>query len=257
LLPLRVDLHCHLLPEIDDGPKTLQEALLLARALTEMGFSQAVATPHYIEGYSLEYRRRVAEAHTRLVQAVEAEKIPLKVFLGGELLLQPGLVDLAQKGELPTLNGTRYLLLELPLYQPLPLYAGEVFFMLQARGYIPILAHPERMETFQVGDGKICHLVRSGVLLQVNLGSLIGAFGPSVKKLARDLLKNDLVTFLATDSHAAALPALLADGLAKLSLPPALLGENPHRALQDGEIPLPCLQQTPPWTARIRKILGL
>ena len=256
-LPPKIDLHCHLLPGVDDGPKTLKDALLMARSLADRGFSHVVATPHYIEDYSRDFRNRVEEAYTRFKGALEAEKIPLTVYLGGELILLPDLVGLAKRRELPTLNGTRYVLLELPLYQPLPLYMEEIFFTLKARGYVPLLAHPERMEAFKGDITKIYKLARKGILMQVNMGSLAGLYGPSARSLARELLQNNLAAFLATDSHDAALPGLIEEKLQKLSFPGNLLGENPQKVLRDEEIFFNPKKPTLSLTERARKILRL
>ncbi len=254
-LPSKIDLHCHLMAGVDDGPRTLKDSLLLARALVDSGFNHVVATPHYIEDYSRGYRRRVEEAHIHLTQSLQAEGIPLTVCLGGELMLLPGLADKAKERALPTLNGTRYILLELPLYQPLPLYAEEVLFALQARGYIPILAHPERMEAYKGGVDKLFSLTRKGILLQVNLGSLAGLYGPSVKGLARKLLRYGLAAFLATDSHDAGLLDLVARELKEPSPHQALLGKNPQIALRDEEVVVSPQQPPRSLAARVREIL--
>ncbi len=233
LLSPLIDLHCHLLPGVDDGPKDLADSLILAQSLVEKGFSHAVATPHYLEDYSRDCRRNIEGAYTQLTQALRAAGVPLTVYLGGELLVIPALMDLARERQLPTLNGTRYVLLELPLYQPLPLYMEDVFFALQARGYIPVLAHPERMDAFRDKVHMIYKLVSKGILVQVNLGSLAGVYGPAAKRLARGILKNGLAAFVASDSHDAALPELIKGELKKPSFPGYLLCENPQKALRD------------------------
>ena len=255
-LPPKIDLHCHLLPGVDDGPKTLKDALLLARSLADQGFSHVVATPHYIEDYSRDFRNRVEEAYTRFKGALEAEKIPLTVYLGGELMLIPGLGDLAKRRELPTLNGTRYVLVELPLYQPLPLYMEEVFFTLKARGYIPLLAHPERVEAFKKNSDKLYKLIQSGVLVQVNMGSLAGLYGSSANRLARKLLQNNLAAFLATDSHDASRVNLIAGELKKNSYSLDLLRGNPKKVLDDEEVHINPKKPALSLAERARKILG-
>lgn len=256
MLP-QIDLHCHLLPGVDDGPTTMKEALLLARSLMDKGFDQVVATPHYIEDYSRDFQNQVEETHALLIKALEAEKIPLKVYLGGELMLLPGLMDLAKGRELPTLNGSRYVLLELPLYQPLPLYMEDVFFTLKARGYIPLLAHPERMEAFKGDIIQLFNLTRKGILLQVNLGSLAGLYGSSAKKLARKLLRNGLASFLATDSHDASYVNLIAVELKNNSLSQELLRENPKKILEDKEVHINHNKPVLSLAERIRKTLGI
>ena len=225
-----MDIHCHLLPGVDDGPQNQEEALILARSLADKGFSQVVATPHYIEDYSQDYQQRVAAAHGRLVSAIESAKIPLTVHLGGELLLIPRLADLAARGGLPTLKESPFVLVELPLSQPLPLYAGEVFFALMSRGYAPILAHPERMAAFRNRLDGIHSLTEKGIYIQVNLGSLAGLYGKTIQRNARDILKKGLAHFLATDSHSPRHLDRVKDLLEDPGLTP-LLVDNPGKAL--------------------------
>jgi protein-tyrosine phosphatase len=255
LLPPFIDLHCHLLPDVDDGPKTLKDSLLLARSLADKGFSHVVATPHYIEDYSPDYRQRVEQSFRKLTHTLREEKVPLTVYLGGELLVTPALIALAKERELPTLNGTRYVLVELPLYQPLPLYMEDVFFALQARGYTPVLAHPERMEAFKGDIQKVYKLASRGICMQINLGSLVGVFGRSAKRLAIEMLKYHLAPFVASDSHDSALVDMVAAELSNPSFSPDLLQGNPRRALQDESVALE--PQKPPHSiqAKTRKIL--
>lgn len=257
LLPPFIDLHCHLLPNVDDGPKTLEGSLLLARSLADKGFSHVVATPHYIEDYSQDYRRLIEQSYEKLTHTLKEEKVPLTVYLGGELLITPALVTLAKKKELPTLHGTRYVLVELPLYQPLPLYMEDVYFALQTRGYIPVVAHPERMEAFQGNVQEIYRLVSRGICMQINLGSLVGVFGRSAKNLALEMLKYQLGIFLASDSHDAALLELVAGELSKPSFPSDLLQGNPRKALQDEGVTMEPLKPRHTFRIKARKILKL
>ena len=125
------DIHCHILPGVDDGPSNLEESLTLACSLVKNGFSRVVATPHYIEDYSQDFRRTVEEQFACLSHALREAGIPLTLYLGGELLLTPALSKLAAERTLPTLNGTSYVLLELPMFQPVPLYLRDVLFALQ------------------------------------------------------------------------------------------------------------------------------
>ncbi len=253
-----IDLHCHILPGIDDGPSTKEQSLALARELVLKGFSKAIATPHYVDDFSPEYKSRIEKEYKSLSQALKENKIPLDLYIGGEILLTPDVAKLAKERKLPTLNGTSYVLLELPLYQPIPLYTLEVLFQLQAYGYKPILAHPERIEHLKTDISFLYKLVRRDVYLQVNLGSLAGTYGEYPQDLAQKLIKNNLAHFLATDSHDASLVSLLESvfKLASFSLE-YYLQNNPDKILRDTELnPLPF---KPPMTIRkkIKKIFKI
>jgi protein-tyrosine phosphatase len=257
MLPPFIDLHCHLLPGVDDGPKTMEDSLLLARSLADKGFSHVVATPHYIEDYSQDYRQMVEESYKELTHILKTEEVPLTVYLGGELLVTPALAALARERKLPTLNGTRYVLVELPLNQPLPLYMEDVFFALQTRDYIPILAHPERMEAFKGDIQKVYKLASRGICMQINLGSLAGASGRSARRLAHDMLKHQLALFVATDSHDAALLDMVAGELSKPSFSPDLLQGNPRKALRDENVALEPQKPLSSILGRAKNILKL
>lgn len=196
-----LDLHCHILPDVDDGPATLDDSLALAQALLENGFSEVVATPHYTDDFSGDYTNHIHNQYALLKDALTQAQLPLTVHLGAEVLLQPAVAEMARKKSLPVMGGTNYILLELPFYQPLPPYLQHTLFTLQAMGYRPILAHPERVEALKDNLEEIYNLTQLGVLLQVNLGSFSGIYGKRAQRTARRIIGNGLAHFLATDSH--------------------------------------------------------
>src|SRR5215472_17835128 len=183
-----IDTHLHILPGVDDGPETLAESLMLAQALVQEGVHTAIATPHYNDEFpqrsAAEIRARVAD----LQQALYRYNIPLRLFAGHEALIKPGLVEDIQAGRLATLNGSRYLLLELWNSTWLP-ETERVIFELQAFGIIPVIAHPERYRAIQKDPARLTALVRQGALAQLTAGSLVGMQGKTARRTAEDLLK--------------------------------------------------------------------
>ena len=180
-----------------------------------------------------------------LVDALKQEKLPLSVFLGGELLLTPQVLERAQAKDIPTLHDTPYVLLELPFYQPVPSYANDVLFNLQVLGYKPILAHPERATALQKHPQFLESFARAGVLFQVNAGSLLGRYGKSARNMATHLLHTGKAHFLATDSHNLTGPQDFSSLQSQSSLPiTALAHENPSR-LMSGSL----IQEVPPVVA--------
>src|SRR6266851_5717373 len=186
-----IDTHLHILPGIDDGPETIEESLVLARALIQEGIHSAIATPHYNDEYP---RRSVAEIRERvkiLQQELDRYNIPLRLFPGHEALIQPGLVEAIQAGHLATLNGSRYLLLELWNKSWLP-ETERVIFELRAAGIVPIIAHPERYRAIQQDLHRLTALLQQGVLTQLTASSLVGQWGKTVRRCAETLLKKNL-----------------------------------------------------------------
>ena len=245
------DLHCHLLPDVDDGPATMADALALAQALVQQGFSTVVATPHYLEDFSQRYQAQIKQQYQLLCEALQEAGVPLHVVLGGEILLTPVLLDLAPQ-ELPFIAGTKSLLLELPLYQALPSYTEQVLFQLQLQGCQPIIAHPERCQALQSDPASLQTLVQLGCLVQVNFTSLSGLYGKRVQRTAKQLLNDGMAHFLASDSHhvkqlqKANLQSLAKQYPLQLLLqetPKALLNNEPVKRMSQNRTPLAALKK--------------
>ena len=195
-----IDIHLHILPGVDDGPATLQESLVLAQALVQEGVQAVVATPHSNDEYprlpTMDIRTRVSE----LQHVLEQQRIPLHLFAGNEVLIRPGLVDEIRAGRVATLNGSRYLLLELWNTMWLP-ETEQVIFELQSQGIVPIIAHPERYTTIQKDPARLASLIQHGALAQLTASSVLGLHGSTVKRTAETLLKQHLIHCLASDAH--------------------------------------------------------
>jgi protein-tyrosine phosphatase len=195
-----IDIHLHILPGVDDGPGNLDEALSLARSLVEEGVRVAVATPHYNDEYPQRCAREIYERVEALQLELNRRGIPLRVLAGHEALIKPGLVEDIQRGRLATLNGSRYLLLELWNTVWLP-ETEQVIFELRAFGVVPVLAHPERYAVIQQDSGRLAALIEQGVLAQLTAGSLLGMQGKTARKCAEALLKRGLIHCIASDAH--------------------------------------------------------
>lgn len=195
-----IDTHLHILPGIDDGPVTMEESVALARVLVLEGIHTAIATPHYNDQFPQRSAAEVKERVNELQQEIDHRGILLRLFAGHEALIKPGLVDDIQAGRLATLNGSRYLLLE--LWSNTWLSETErVIFELRAFGITPILAHTERYPVFQKDLERLASLRRQGVLIQITASSLVGMQGRTAQRLAEKLLKRGLVHCIASDAH--------------------------------------------------------
>lgn len=195
-----IDTHLHILPGIDDGPETREEAIALARALVQEGINAAVATPHFNDLFPQRSAAEIKERVNDLQQVLDRQGIPLRLFSGHEALIKPGLVHDIQAGRLATLNGGRYLLLELWNNTWLP-ETEQLIFELRAFGIIPIIAHPERYRAIQQNPDHLLMLLEQGVLAQLTVGSLLGMQGKTTRKCAETLLKKGYVQCIASDAH--------------------------------------------------------
>ncbi len=195
-----VDLHSHVLPGVDDGPETWDDALAMLRSAAGSGTALIVATPHGDKRGTWDNVGSLKSLTEDLNAELEEEHLSLTVVLGMEVPLELNAVERLEMGNTLTLNGSTYILVELPFLQ-LPLYWEEVLFQMQLGGLRPIIAHPERQAQIQENPDKLATAVDRGVLAQVTAGSLVGHFGPLVRRTAERLLKGGLVHIIASDCH--------------------------------------------------------
>jgi protein-tyrosine phosphatase len=194
-----IDLHCHVLPGIDDGPETIEGSLALARAASAVGTSTMVATPHVSQRYPNDpttIAARVSELNERLA----AEEIAIEVRAGAEIaLLSAVQLDAEQLGRL-TLGGGPWLLVE-PPFTPAATGLDAMMLDVAAHGYRIVIAHPERCPAFHRDRGVLESLVRSGMLTSITAGSLVGRFGSQARRFALALMRDGLVHNVASDAH--------------------------------------------------------
>lgn len=193
-----VDLHCHLLPGVDDGARTVDDSIEMARALVALGFSAVAPSPHNRPEYE---GRDVAMARLAELREVFArENIPLELGLNAEnFFLDERFVSGMGTDEARLIGAGKYVLVEAPYTSPLPALT-EIIFRVKLKGVTPVIAHPERCFEFE-RRGRAADAVQAGALLQLDIGSLIGRYGPVAKKVARTLLDEGLYAIGATDLH--------------------------------------------------------
>jgi protein-tyrosine phosphatase len=194
-----IDLHCHVLPGLDDGPADLAGSVMIARLAAADGTRTMVATPHIREDYSFELDL-IAEGTNAVNERLEQEGVGLRVVPGGEVALsilsQLRPADLAKV----TLGSSRSLLVESP-YQEATDTVEDTLFSLQVGGYYPILAHPERSPSFMKDPDRLEALVERGVLCSVTAASMAGRFGRTVQRFTRLMFERGLVHDVASDAH--------------------------------------------------------
>lgn len=198
-LSLTTDLHSHLIPGVDDGAKTVQEAVNIVRAFAEMGFTRLITTPHISQNNYPNSPGMLRTRHAELMDALAAEKVPVEVLLGAEYMMDDGLLDTLKKED-ELLSWYGHLLFE-TTFHSLPWITDEVIFLIQSRGLVPVIAHPERYNYFRENPKPLYDLAARGVKLQLTAGSLEGQYGDGVKKFAQKLLKEDKVDFIGSDVH--------------------------------------------------------
>lgn len=196
-----IDIHTHILPGVDDGPKTLEDSVALAKWYVDLGIQQIIATPHFIPGTAWAASKQLLlEKIDDLQKYLQANGISLAIFPGMEIAFHKRFRDrLEGKTVLPLANSAWYLLE--PSFTD---SADELLYCLDRlveQGWNIILAHPERIPALQQLANPFTELVRHGLRLQINIGSLLGKFGTESKRVGLDFIDRGYVQYLASDAH--------------------------------------------------------
>lgn len=197
-----IDIHSHILPGVDDGAKSLENSIEMAKIYLENGIKKVIATPHYIEGIASKTFDENKVILNKLKDKLRDESLNLEVVLGNEIMISLEILNDIEDKRVSTLNGTNYVLIELPMFD-IPLYTEDMIYEILLKGYIPIIAHPERNAKIIENPNILYNYINSGVLTQLNLPSLEGSYGSKIGETAKILLRHNMIHFVATDSHGA------------------------------------------------------
>ncbi len=195
-----IDIHSHILPNIDDGARNIDETMKLLKEAMSVGFKDIVSTSHYMEGYyetAIPERKILMEA---IYQKFPEYNMDINLYLGNEVYLSNNIMNLLENRKVSSINDTNYVLFDMPLdVEPSNLY--DVVYELVQNKLVPILAHPEKYKFIQKEPELINDLIELGVLMQVNYGSLIGLDGDKARIIVEKMLESNMVHFLGSDAH--------------------------------------------------------
>src|SRR5262245_38780254 len=195
-----IDLHCHILPGLDDGAADLSVSIEMAKAFVADGVSVVACTSHILPGLYQNSGPQLRQATADLQQVLDREGIPLKLVTGADNHITQNFVAELRSGHLLPLADSRYVLVE-PPHHVAPPRLEEFFFGLLLGGYIPVLTHPERLSWISSHYELLKNLVRAGVWLQITAGSLAGNFGRNARYWCGRMLDEGCVHLIATDAH--------------------------------------------------------
>jgi protein-tyrosine phosphatase len=197
---LEVDMHSHLLPNIDDGLTTLEDTIEFAKQLQDIGYKKLICTPHILPGVHNNSPQTILPKLAQVQQAFKENNIDIKIEAAAEYMVGLELQESIEKNDPLLTFGNNYILIEMSYAAASPNIA-QVIFDLKIKGYRPILAHPERYN-YYLNDYEIFEeFIGRGCLLQTNILSLTGFYGKPVQKAAEHLVKNKLISFIGTDMH--------------------------------------------------------
>ena len=254
-----VDIHCHLLPGLDDGAAVLEEALAMAETAVADGIRTIVATPHQLGKHARNSAAVIRAAAIRFQQCLDQRELPLRVLPGADVRIEPDLAQRIRRDEVLTLaDRRRHVLFELPhdVYVPLDRLLAD----LSAAGMVGVLSHPERNRGILKQPGVLKPLVQQGCLMQITAGSLTGVFGQHAQRLSESMIEQGLVHFVSTDAHnvASRAPRLRQAfdrvcGLAGRDVALALCCHNPERVASGATVQAGiCRPPKPAWTSWLR-----
>ncbi|WP_311519440.1 tyrosine-protein phosphatase [Paenibacillus albidus] len=195
-----IDIHSHILPFMDDGAADWEAALAMAKDAHADGITTVIATPHHANGQYMNSGPGIRQAVELMNERLHQNNIPLQVLSGQEIRVYGELLYDLEQGELLSLAGSRYMLLEMPSSR-IPRNMAEVCHELVIQGFVPVIAHPERNAEVASDPSRLESLMELGVLGQVTAQSLAGAFGSKLQKLSLELCRRNLVHVIASDAH--------------------------------------------------------
>jgi protein-tyrosine phosphatase len=209
-----IDLHCHILPGMDDGPETLSEAVVMCRAAADDGIEAIVATPHYKQGTYEFTRPEIMEAVGVLSGKIAKQGLNIRILPGAEITVSPEMQASLIPGGYLTINHGRYFLAEFRALS-VPAHWDSFLLSFLDRGMTPIIAHPERNAWFIHHPEALAAAVQSGIMIQLTAMSITGGFGAEVRDFSVRLLRQNLVHAIASDGHSANLrPPQLSEAVA-------------------------------------------
>lgn len=196
-----VDLHSHLIWNIDDGSKSREMTLNMLKQAIEGGTSKLVLTPHYLSGHYEVPIEKVKVKCQELKELAREEALDIEIFCGQEVYFTTNILENFENNLIGTINNSRYMLIEFNMRNFSVKEVIEVLYELQLKGIVPIIAHPERYNIFIKSPSLINEFIKEGFLFQLNIGSVTGDFGKEVKKTADIFLKNRIYSFFGSDAH--------------------------------------------------------
>lgn len=237
------DLHAHILPGIDDGPAAIEDSVEIARIAASNGTRTMLATPHRKDVTELSSVERIRDLAAELGCRIRNEGIRLSIALGMENHIDDALPDDVASGKALTMNGSRYILVEMPFFGDINEhdYVEGALRDLQALGLTPVFAHPERIEAFQRRPALLERYIGMGMLSQLTRGSLLGHWGKEMRQFSLDLLRNGMAHILSSDTHSPQPPRTpelgealkVASGIVGYQKAKAMVIDTPRAILND------------------------
>ncbi|RKL68048.1 tyrosine protein phosphatase [Salipaludibacillus neizhouensis] len=195
-----IDLHCHILPGLDDGAQAESDLLDMAKAAMSDGITTIVATPHHKNGSYENTKHTILAAVESANQVLQTNALDLKILPGQECRVYGELIEDLENGKVLSMNDSKYLFVEFPSSE-VPRFSKKLFYDIQMAGKIPVIVHPERNQVFMKKPEMLYEFVKNGALTQVTAASVAGKFGKKIASFSLELIEANLTHFIASDAH--------------------------------------------------------
>jgi len=200
LSSLRNDIHSHLIPGIDDGSPDMETTITLLKKFIDLGYKKVITTPHIMSDYYKNTPEIILSGLDKVKAEIIKNNLDIEIEAAAEYNLEPEFENLLEKNNLLTFGADKYLLFELSFFDE-PSRLNDIIWKMREKGFSPVLAHVERYAYWHKDYDKIEEMINRGVKLQVNIGSIAGAYGLEVKKIADRLIKDKIIDFVGSDCH--------------------------------------------------------
>ncbi len=197
---LKNDIHSHLIPGIDDGSPDMETTIILLKKFIDLGYKKVITTPHVMSDYYKNNPEIILSGLNNVRKEIKKQNLNIEIEAAAEYNLEPEFEKLLDDGKLLSFGAEKYLLFELSFFDE-PLRLNETIWKMIEKGFRPVLAHVERYGYWHNNYDKIEEMINRGVKLQLNIGSVTGAYGPEVKKFAERLIKDEIIDFVGSDCH--------------------------------------------------------
>ena len=197
---LKNDIHSHLIPGIDDGSPDMETTIILLKKFIDLGYKKVITTPHVMSDYYKNNPEIILSGLNHVRKEIKKQNLNIEIEAAAEYNLEPEFEKLLDDGKLLSFGAEKYLLFELSFFDE-PLRLNETIWKMIEKGFRPVLAHVERYGYWHNNYDKIEEMINRGVKLQLNIGSVTGAYGPEVKKFAERLIKDEIIDFVGSDCH--------------------------------------------------------
>ena len=197
---LRNDIHSHLIPGIDDGSPEMETTIVLLKKFIDLGYKKVITTPHVMSDYYKNNPEIILSGLNNVRKEIKKQNLHIEIEAAAEYNLEPEFEKLLDDGKLLSFGAEKFLLFELSFFDE-PLRLNETIWKMIEKGFRPVLAHVERYGYWHNNYDKVEEMINRGVKLQLNIGSVTGAYGPEVKKFAERLIKDEIIEFVGSDCH--------------------------------------------------------